>query len=144
MSKKLLSVLLSTAMVAALLVGCGNSAAEEPAAATEEAAPAEEAPAEEEAAPAEDAAEAPAAAAGTKVGVSMPTKDLQRWNQDGANMQSELEAAGYEVDLQYANNEPQTQVSQIENMISNGANRGIFLRGSSGYGESSQYSGNRL
>ena len=122
MSKKLLSVLLSTAMVAALLVGCGNSAAEEPAAATEEAAPAEEAPAEEEAAPAEDAAEAPAAAAGTKVGVSMPTKDLQRWNQDGANMQSELEAAGYEVDLQYANNEPQTQVSQIENMISNGAN----------------------
>ena len=120
MSKKLLSVLLSTAMVAALLVGCGNSAAEEPAAATEEAAPAEEAPAEEEAAPAEDAAEAPAAAAGTKVGVSMPTKDLQRWNQDGANMQSELEAAGYEVDLQYANNEPQTQVSQIENMISNG------------------------
>lgn len=121
MSKKLLSVLLSTAMVAALLVGCGNSAAETeaPATETEEAAP-EEAATEE--APAEEAADAPAAAAGTKVGVSMPTKDLQRWNQDGANMQSELEAAGYEVDLQYANNEPQTQVSQIENMISNGAN----------------------
>lgn len=119
MSKKLLSVLLSTAMVAALLVGCGNSAAEEPAAATEEAAPAEEAAeepaAEEEAAPA-------AESNGTKVGVSMPTKDLQRWNQDGANMEAELKAAGYEVDLQYANNEPQTQVSQIENMISNGAN----------------------
>jgi len=122
MSKKLLSVLLSTAMVAALLVGCGNSAAEtEAPAATEEEAPAEEAPAAEEEAPAEEAAE-PAAATGTKVGVSMPTKDLQRWNQDGANMQAELEAAGYEVDLQYANNEPQTQVSQIENMISNGAN----------------------
>lgn len=119
MSKKLLSVLLSTAMVAALLVGCGNSAAEEPAAATEEAAPAEEA-AEE---PAEEEEAAPAAESnGTKVGVSMPTKDLQRWNQDGANMEAELKAAGYEVDLQYANNEPQTQVSQIENMISNGAN----------------------
>lgn len=121
MSKKLLSVLLSTAMVAALLVGCG-SAAEEPAAA-----PAEEAAEPEAEAPAEEAAEpeAPAeeaASTGTKVGVSMPTKDLQRWNQDGANMQAELEAAGYEVDLQYANNEPQTQVSQIENMISNGAN----------------------
>lgn len=37
-------------------------------------------------------------------------------------MEAELKAAGYEVDLQYANNEPQTQVSQIENMISNGAN----------------------
>ena len=33
-----------------------------------------------------------------KVGVSMPTKDLQRWNQDGDNMKKELEAAGYEVD----------------------------------------------
>ena len=120
MSKKLLSVLLSTAMVAALLVGCGNSAAEEPAAATEEAAPAEEA-AEEPAAEEEEAAPA-AESNGTKVGVSMPTKDLQRWNQDGANMEAELKAAGYEVDLQYANNEPQTQVSQIENMISNGAN----------------------
>ena len=32
-------------------------------------------------------------------------------------MKSELEAAGYEVDLQYANNEIATQVSQIENMI---------------------------
>ena len=55
-----------------------------------------------------------------KVGVSMPTKDLQRWNQDGDNMQKELQAAGYQVDLQYAANDVQTQLSQIENMISNG------------------------
>ncbi|MCQ2572635.1 MAG: sugar-binding protein [Treponema sp.] len=54
---------------------------------------------------------------GTKVGVSMPTKDLQRWNQDGANMKAQLEKAGYVVDLQYANNDIATQVSQIENMI---------------------------
>ena len=60
----------------------------------------------------------PAKKSGSKtIGVAMPTKDLQRWNQDGANMKSELEAAGYEVDLQYANNEIATQVSQIENMI---------------------------
>jgi putative multiple sugar transport system substrate-binding protein len=50
----------------------------------------------------------------------MPTKDLQRWNQDGSNMEAELKAAGYEVDLQYASNDVQTQVSQIENMINNG------------------------
>jgi putative multiple sugar transport system substrate-binding protein len=56
-------------------------------------------------------------AKGTKVGVSMPTKDLQRWNQDGANMKAELEKAGFVVDLQYANNEVATQISQIENMI---------------------------
>ncbi|MEF9940932.1 MAG: sugar ABC transporter substrate-binding protein [Lachnospiraceae bacterium] len=59
--------------------------------------------------------------AGTgKIGVAMPTKDLQRWNQDGENMKKELEAAGYEVDLQYASNDVGTQVSQIENMISGG------------------------
>ena len=54
------------------------------------------------------------------VGISMPTQDLQRWNQDGANMKEKFEAAGYKVDLQYANNEVATQVSQIENMISAG------------------------
>jgi putative multiple sugar transport system substrate-binding protein len=52
-----------------------------------------------------------------KIGVSMPTKDLQRWNQDGSNMKSELEKAGYSVDLQFANNDIATQISQIENMI---------------------------
>lgn len=123
MKKKLLSMILATSMIATVLVGCGSDSAETAAPAEETAT--EEAAAEEEA-PAEDAAAeeeaAPAAAAGTKVGVSMPTKDLQRWNQDGANMQAELEAAGYEVDLQYASNDVQTQVSQIENMISGGAN----------------------
>ena len=61
---------------------------------------------------------ATASAAGL-VGVAMPTQDLQRWNQDGANMKAQLEAAGYEVDLQYANNDVATQVSQLENMILN-------------------------
>ena len=55
-----------------------------------------------------------------KIGVAMPTKDLQRWNQDGENMKKELEEAGYEVDLQFANNDIATQVSQIENMITGG------------------------
>ncbi|MCR5221867.1 MAG: sugar-binding protein [Lachnospiraceae bacterium] len=125
MKRKLLGALLSVAMVASLLAGCGGAAATDapaPAAeATEEAAPA----ATEEAAPAADATEeaAPAAeATGTKVGVAMPTKDLQRWNQDGSNMEEQLKAAGYEVDLQFANNDVQQQVSQIENMINNGCN----------------------
>ncbi len=55
-----------------------------------------------------------------KVGVSMPTKDLQRWNQDGDYMKQKFEAAGYEVDLQYAGNKADTQLSQIENMINSG------------------------
>jgi putative multiple sugar transport system substrate-binding protein len=56
----------------------------------------------------------------TPIGVSMPTKDLQRWNQDGANMKAQLEKAGYKVDLQYANNDIATQTNQIENMVTKG------------------------
>ena len=123
MKKKLLSALLCTAMTASLLAGCGSSAA--PAASS--AAPAAASTAAASTAAASTAAASTVAStvaatttAGGKVGVAMPTKDLQRWNQDGANMKEQLEAAGYTVDLQYANNEVNTQVSQIENMISSG------------------------
>jgi putative multiple sugar transport system substrate-binding protein len=54
------------------------------------------------------------------VGVAMPTKSLQRWNQDGANMKKQLEDAGYEVVLEYAEDKVETQVSQVENMITKG------------------------
>ena len=54
------------------------------------------------------------------VGVSLPTKDLQRWNQEGAKMREELEDKGYNVDLQFASNDVPTQISQIENMINSG------------------------
>ena len=61
-----------------------------------------------------------ALADGQKVGVSMPTKDLQRWNQDGENMQKSLEEAGYTVDLQYASNDVQQQLNQVTNMVNGG------------------------
>ena len=119
MKKKALGILLSVAMVSSILAGCGSAAApaatEAPAAATEEAAPADEAPAAEEAAPA-------AEANGKKVGVAMPTQSSERWINDGANMKQQLEALGYEVDLQYAEDDVQAQVSQIENMIASGVN----------------------
>ena len=58
-----------------------------------------------------------------KVGISMPTKSLQRWNQDGTNMKDMFEAAGYEVDLQYGGeNEVPLQINQLENMIAGGCN----------------------
>ena len=115
MKRKLLSTVLSVAMVATMLVGCGSKATTD--------APAADATATTEAAATTDdaaaATETPAAGGG-KIGVAMPTKDLQRWNQDGTNMEAQLKEAGYEVDLQYASNDVQTQVSQIENMINNG------------------------
>ena len=107
--KKFLAMMLALAMVLAL-AACGGSAAP---AATE--APAAEAPAAE--AP---AAEAPAAAEGKTVGVAMPTQSSERWINDGANMKKQLEALGYKVELQYAEDDVQMQVSQIENMIASG------------------------
>ena len=93
MKRKLLSMLLAATMVATMLVGCGSGSASE---------------------------SASASAGSGKIGVAMPTKDLQRWNQDGSNMEAQLKEAGYEVDLQYASNDIATQVSQIENMINSG------------------------
>ena len=109
MKKKLLSVLLTGAMAASMFVGCGTSTET-----TDNSAPASTDTATE------STDGGAAAATGKKVGVAMPTKDLQRWNQDGENMQKELEAAGYEVELQYASNDTQTQISQIETMINDG------------------------
>lgn len=57
---------------------------------------------------------------GALVGVSLPTKSLQRWNQDGEYMQKALEDMGYEVDLQFAEDKTELQVSQIDNMITKG------------------------
>jgi putative multiple sugar transport system substrate-binding protein len=57
---------------------------------------------------------------GMLIGVAMPTQSLQRWNQDGANMKALLEAKGYRVDLQFANNDINTQIQQLENMITKG------------------------
>ena len=54
------------------------------------------------------------------VGVTMPTKSLQRWNEDGANVKAALEAKGYKVDIQYADNKQDVQNSQIENQITQG------------------------
>ena len=39
---------------------------------------------------------------------------------NGANVKKALEAKGYKVDLQYADNKQETQNSQIENQITKG------------------------
>ena len=105
--KKFLSIMLALAMVLAL-VACGAA----------ETTPATEAaPAATEAAPVETAAPAEQVGAGKVVGIAMPTQSSERWINDGANMKKQLEAKGYEVILQYAEDDVQMQVSQIENMV---------------------------
>ena len=56
-----------------------------------------------------------------KVGVAMPTQTSERWIADGNAVKEGLEAAGYEVDLQFANDDIPTQTQQIDQMITNGA-----------------------
>ena len=79
-----------------------------------------EAPAAATEAAAADAATA--APAGGYIGISMPTQSSERWIKDGNTMKEILEAKGYTVDLQYAEDDIPTQKSQIENMITKGAN----------------------
>jgi putative multiple sugar transport system substrate-binding protein len=55
------------------------------------------------------------------VGVAMPTKSSARWIADGDNMVKVLKERGYDVDLQYAEDDVPNQLAQIENMITKGA-----------------------
>lgn len=61
-----------------------------------------------------------AAAEGGKIGISMPTQSLERWNRDGSYLQKQFEDAGYEVELTYSDNETDRQVNDIQNLISDG------------------------
>ena len=58
---------------------------------------------------------------GALIGVTMPTRSSERWISDGDNLKKQLEAKGYKVDLQYAEDSIPTQVSQLENQITRGA-----------------------
>ena len=58
-----------------------------------------------------------AAAAGGLIGIAMPTKSLERWNNDGAHLEELLKKAGYTTSLQYADNKVDQQITQLQNMI---------------------------
>lgn len=58
---------------------------------------------------------------GNLIGISMPTKSSERWIKDGETMKDILVERGYEVDLQFAEDDIPTQKSQIETMILKGA-----------------------
>ena len=117
------------AALALTLAACSSSrgsdaATTSAAAANSETAAASSAATESAAASGSGSAAAPASIAkgnGELIGVTMPTSSSQRWIQDGDNVKSQLEAAGYKVDLQYAENDIPTQVNQVDNQITNGA-----------------------
>ena len=55
------------------------------------------------------------------IGVTMPTVSLERWNNDGAGLKTQLESLGYQVQLDYADNKNELQIQQLENQINAGA-----------------------
>ncbi|MCW2131561.1 sugar-binding protein [Arthrobacter sp. VKM Ac-2550] len=59
--------------------------------------------------------------ADTRIGVSLTSQDEERWLTDGKAIQQGLEELGYQVDLQYANNDIPTQQQQVDQMITSGA-----------------------
>ncbi|WP_300342204.1 multiple monosaccharide ABC transporter substrate-binding protein [Nesterenkonia sp.] len=54
------------------------------------------------------------------VGVAMPTQTYERWLNDGANVEEGLEELGYNVELQYADDDIPTQQQQIDQMVTQG------------------------
>ncbi|HIU78780.1 MAG TPA: sugar-binding protein [Candidatus Avilachnospira avicola] len=102
--KKLLKGL-AVSLLAISLVGCGGDTAGTEAAG-------------ETAAAQEGAAEA---SGETKtIGICLPTQELARCLKDQEYLTEFLNEMGYEVDVQFAKGDAATQVSQIENMITNG------------------------
>lgn len=54
------------------------------------------------------------------VGIAMPTQSSLRWISDGNELKTALEAKGYTVDLQYAEDDIPNQLAQVENMVTKG------------------------
>ncbi|MFE2098405.1 MULTISPECIES: multiple monosaccharide ABC transporter substrate-binding protein [unclassified Streptomyces] len=63
---------------------------------------------------------------GGTIGIAMPTKSSERWIADGKNVVKDLEAKGYKTKLVYGEDDPETQVSQIENLITQGV-KGLII-----------------
>lgn len=54
------------------------------------------------------------------IGIAMPSKELERWNNDGESLKSQFEKAGYKVDLRFSENNADKQNEDIGGMLSDG------------------------
>ena len=129
MKKRIVSTLLCTAMAASLFAGCGSTAAKSgsssssgasssaSSAAEEESTSSASSEASTESADTQSSSAKPAAGGGQTIGISMPTKSLERWNRDGSYLQDQFEKAGYNVELTYSDNKSAQQNNDIEGLI---------------------------
>lgn len=136
MRKKFLSAILCATMAAVLLAGCSSKGTSTDNAKTDGTGKEETDgisedgtmvdSASEDGAGEQDASEDGTGDAGSGPGegktiaLSMPTQSAQRWIDDATNMKLQLEAKGYQVETQFADDDPQQQVSQIKKFIEDG------------------------
>jgi len=108
--KKFLAVILALVM-ALSLVACSSDPAPAPAnSGTESTAPVDG-----------DSGSTEPETSGTQtVGIAMPTKSLERWNRDGDYLKAQFEAAGYNAQLKYSDNDSNQQNNDIQAMIADG------------------------
>ena len=122
-AKKVLSLLMTAALAAGVLTGCGGGRGTEETAQTAETPAAAEETAETESAETaepEEAAEEETAGGGI-VGVALPWLGTQNWAEAEVMFKEQLEAAGYEAIIQATDQKVPQQQQQIESMIENGA-----------------------
>ncbi len=119
--KKVLALILALCLCLCF-AACGDKPAENPSdndnpapAAT----PAPPAPADTNAPDDKPSEPAPADEQKT-VGIAMPTQSLERWNRDGAYLDEQFKAAGYETIVTYSDDKSEQQVNDIQNMLAQG------------------------
>ncbi|MCC6093987.1 MAG: substrate-binding domain-containing protein [Bilifractor sp.] len=133
MKKRIVSTLLCAAMAASLFAGCGSTASTGSAGSTSSAAGSSSSAAasssssgaaadttssgSDTASASVQASSGTASAGGQTIGISMPTKSLERWNRDGSYLEQQFEKAGYKVELTYSDNKSAQQNNDIEGLI---------------------------
>ncbi len=134
MKRKTAAILLGMIVSASLIVGCGNKEATEAASQGEQTGGEEEAEEEAKAEKEEKAAEEKeeeeeeGSSEGEEtpeeepktVAVLLPDDSDECWSQDGENIRSELELAGYEPKILYADGDGEEQSSQVVEMVEEG------------------------
>jgi putative multiple sugar transport system substrate-binding protein len=115
---KLLATLLATAAITICFASCANDSTSNPTAGTATAASTTTTDSTTTTPNTDNTNTTPRVS--VKIGISMPTDDSGIWKNDGNNLKSKLEALGHTVSLQFAENNANTQGSQLTAMISDG------------------------
>lgn len=112
MKRKVLSILLTTAMVASVLSGCGEAKTTQTSSESTEASTDNEAATEE--------VKEEKASGAVQVGIVLPTKDEPRWLQDQAQFEAILGDAGFTNQVLFSQGSSATEKTNVETLIAQG------------------------